>query len=94
MKKSKWADFLVTVAFRFIGGAILGCLVCLLVTYRFILRAFAHNHVHGPIIWLVVCGLAGGIIAAWTTPYWQRPWYKGVQDDDQIRLGQWRNKGR
>jgi len=76
MKKSKWPDFLFTIAVRFLGGSVLGCIV---LTYRGILRAFSHNHTHWPLIWLGLCGLAGGIIAVCTTPYWQTPWYKGIR---------------
>jgi hypothetical protein len=59
MKKSKWPDFIVTLAFRFIGGAILGC------------------------VFAVGCGLVGGLIAVCKTPYWQTPWYKGIDANRQ-----------
>jgi hypothetical protein len=83
MKKSKWPDFILTVAFRFIGGMILGCGACLIFGYRGILRAFARNHISAPVIWLAVCGFVGGIIAVCKTPYWQTPWYKGMKAKDQ-----------
>jgi F0F1-type ATP synthase assembly protein I len=38
MKKSKWPDFIVTLALRFIGGMILGCGLGVFLTYRFMLR--------------------------------------------------------
>ncbi len=81
MKKSKWPDFIVTVAFRFIGGAILGCGVGLLFGFKFILRAFARNHLSWPVVLLGLFALIGGIVAACNTPYWQTPWYKGVDGD-------------
>jgi hypothetical protein len=82
MKKSKWPDFILTVAFRFIGGMILGCGACLIFSYRSISRAFSRNHMSGPLIWMAACGLPGGIIAACKTPYWQTPWYKGKDQTD------------
>ncbi len=85
MKSNKWPDFIFTVVVRFICGIVLGSLACLLVSYRGILRAFSHNNIRGPVIWLVLCGLAGGIIAVFTVPHWQTPWYKGIRgpDDDE-----------
>jgi uncharacterized membrane protein YedE/YeeE len=82
MKKSKWPDFFLTIAFRFIGGMILGFGAGMIFTYRVMLRAFSRNHISGPVIWLGVCGLVGGIIAACKTPYWQTPWYKGIDNEE------------
>ncbi len=59
MKQSKWPDFLFTIVVRFLCGIAFGCLAWFF-SYRFILRAFSHNNTRGPLIWLVVCGLAGG----------------------------------
>jgi hypothetical protein len=83
MKKSKWPDFLLTVAIRFIGGVVLGCGFGVVCGFRLgiILRSFARNHIHGPFIFVGLCGLVGGIIAICTTPSWQRPWYKGIDHD-------------
>ena len=86
MKKSKWPDFLLTIAFRFIGGVILGVGLGVLFTYRVILRSFARNHKLVPVIILGVFGLAGGIVAIFQTPYWQRPWYKGIDRDEDKRI--------
>ena len=80
MKKSKWPDFIFTVVVRFICGILLGCLAGLLVAYRGILRAFSHNNTWGPLVLLALAALAGGIIAVFTTPSWQTPWYKGIRD--------------
>jgi hypothetical protein len=77
--KSKWPDFVFTVAVRFVSGIVLGGLACLLVSYRAILRSFSHDNAHGPLIWLAVCCLVGGIAAVLTTPHWQTPWYKGIR---------------
>ncbi len=63
MKQSKWPDFLFTIVVRFLCGIAFGCLAWFF-SYRFILRAFSHNNIRGPLLWLVVCGLAGGIIAS------------------------------
>jgi hypothetical protein len=85
MKQSKWPDFLFTIAVRLIGGIVLGGLACFVLGYRGILRAFSHDNTREPLIWLVLCGLAGGIIAVFTVPHWQTPWYKGIRgrDDDE-----------
>jgi hypothetical protein len=79
-KKSKWPDYLLTLAMRFISGGFLGCAAGFLVCFRGILRAFAHNHQHGVLLWLGLWAFIGGIIAACTVPYWERPWYKGIRD--------------
>jgi hypothetical protein len=76
MKKSKWPDFLFTLGVRFVCGVLLGGLVCFLLTWKGILRAFSHDHVYSPFIWLGVCGLIGGIAMAFTIPRWQTPWYQ------------------
>jgi hypothetical protein len=82
MKKSKWPDFLCTVAVRFVCGVPLGGVACLLVSYRGILRAFSHDDVYGPLVWLGLCGLAGGLVAVFTVPRWQTPWYK--RDSEEL----------
>jgi len=82
MKPNRWPDFLFTVAVRFLCGVVLGGLACVVVTYRGLLRALSHDDVRGPLVWLGVCGLAGGVVAVLTTPHWQAPWYRGIQDQD------------
>jgi hypothetical protein len=76
MRKSKWPDFLFTITVRFVCGIVLGGLVSLIFSWRGILRSFSHNNTHGPLIWLGLCGLGGGIAAAFTVPRWQTPWYR------------------
>ena len=76
MKKSKWPDFLFTIAVRFACGIVLGGLVCFFFTWRGILRAFSHDHIYGPFIWLGVSGFIGGVVTAFTVPRWQTPWYR------------------
>ena len=78
MKKSKWPDFVLTIIFRFIGGAILGCGIGLFLVWRGLLRGFARHHVRSILILLALFGVIGGIVGACSTPYWQRPWYKGL----------------
>ncbi|HXI83277.1 MAG TPA: hypothetical protein VNL17_04205 [Verrucomicrobiae bacterium] len=85
---NKWPDFLFTVTIRFIGGVFIGCLACVLFTYRVILAGFSHDNVHGPILWLILCGVIGGLVTVFTIPHWQTPWYKGIQkrkDDNSAR---------
>ena len=40
------------------------------------MRAFSHDNAHGPLIWLGLCGLVGGIVAVFTIPRWQTPWFR------------------
>jgi hypothetical protein len=86
MKPSKWPDFLFTIAVRLICGAVLGCLACFLFFWRGILRSFSHDHIQGPLLLLLLCGGVGSLIAVFTIPYWQTPWYKGIRgrDDDRV----------
>ncbi len=86
MKKSKWPGFLLTVIFRFIGGVILGVGLGVLFTYRVVLRSFARNHILTPVVILGIFGLAGGIVAVCQTPYWQTPWYKGIDRDEDAKI--------
>ena len=101
MKKNKWPDFILTLAIRFIGGMILGCIVAVLLGWRGILRSFGnyhyyrhqltspnypHSHLNWPLIWLTGCGLVGGIIAVCQTPYWQTPWYKGIDGNREEEI--------
>jgi hypothetical protein len=81
MKPNPWPDFLFTLAVRFVCGLILGGLGCFIFSWRGILRAFSHNHTHIPFIWLGLCALAGGVVALFTAPRWQTPWYKRDRDD-------------
>src|SRR5262245_47674770 len=76
MKKSKWPDFLFTIAVRFICGMVLGGVACSFFTWKGILRAFSHNDTIGPLVWLGICGLIGGVVAVFTVPRWQTPWYR------------------
>ncbi len=82
---NKWPDFLFTLFVRFLCGVLLGGLVCVIFSYRGILRAFSHDNTRAPLIWLGICALVGGIVAVVKTPYWQTPWYKGIRgrEDDQ-----------
>lgn len=50
MKKSKWSDFIFTIAVRFICGGVLGGVVCLLFSFRGVLRAFSHENAYGPLM--------------------------------------------
>lgn len=80
-KESKWPDYLFTIAVRFVCGVVLGGLACFAFTSSGILRAFANNHLSGPLIWLGICGVVGGFIGAFTVPHWQTPWYKRDQEE-------------
>ena len=84
MKQSKWPDFLFTITVRFVFGIVLGGLVCFLFSWKGILRAFSHDNTHVPLIWLGLCGLVGGIVAVFTVPRWQTPWYR--RDSEVLNL--------
>ena len=84
MKESKWPDFLFTIAVRFVCGAVLGGLACCLFTWRGILQSFSRNDTYGPLVWLGLCGLAGGIVGVFTVPRWQTPWYKRESDAENL----------
>ena len=77
---SKWPDFLFTIVVRFICGLVLGGMACVLLFYRGILRSFSHNHIRSVGIWLAIWCVGGGLIAVFTVPKWQTPWYKGIRD--------------
>jgi hypothetical protein len=82
MKQSKWPDFIFTIIVRFICGVVLGCLACFLLFWKAILRAFSHNHTHAPLVLMLLCGIVGGLIAVFTVPHWETPWYKGIRNRD------------
>jgi hypothetical protein len=92
MKKNKWPDFLFTVAVRLVCGVVFGALACLLLTWAGILRALTHNHNHALIIWLGFFGFAGGLVAVFTVPRWQTPWYK--RDTDEFVVTELGSEGR
>ncbi len=79
---NKWPDFLFTIAVRFICGLVLGGIVCVVLFYRGILTSFAHNHIRSVAIWLGIWCIGGGLVAAFTVPKWQTPWYKGIRQRD------------
>ncbi|HTR41362.1 MAG TPA: hypothetical protein VMH87_07065 [Pseudomonadales bacterium] len=83
--RSKWADFLFTLAVRFIGGGILGTLAGFLICFPgrgagknqiLIWVTGDENHPHRLVYWILAWAIGGGIIGMFTIPYWQRPWYK------------------
>lgn len=84
MKPNPWPDFLFTLAARFVCGVVFGGLLCFLFSWRGILRTFSHNDTHTPFILLGLCALAGGLIALFTVPRWQTPWYKRAPDELSI----------
>lgn len=84
MKPNPWPDFLFTLVVRLLCGVILGALACFILSWRGILRSFSHNQTHVPLIWLGLCALTGGVIALFTVPRWQTPWYK--RDPDELSI--------
>jgi hypothetical protein len=83
--RAKWADFLFTLAVRFIGGAVLGLLPGFLILCPgrrsgshplIVWVAGDEAHPHRFLYWFICWAVAGGIIGMFTTPYWQTPWYK------------------
>lgn len=88
--RAKWADFLFTLAVRFIVGAVLGALASILIcapvgrkysqhmgTNQLLLWVTGDAaHPHRFLYWVLAWSLGGAIIAMFTIPYWQTPWYK------------------
>ncbi|HLX73019.1 MAG TPA: hypothetical protein VKV04_25620 [Verrucomicrobiae bacterium] len=86
-KQNPWPDFLFALAVRFVCGVFMGGLACIVLTGRGMLWAFSRNHTHAPLLWLVLCAVAGGLIAVFTVPRWQKPWYKRDLDELSILRG-------
>ncbi len=84
MKKSKWPDFLFTVAVRLLCGVVLGVLVCLLLSWGGILKVFSRGNIYVPLVWLGLYAVGGGLVAVFTVPRWQTPWYK--RDTGQLGI--------
>jgi hypothetical protein len=72
----KRGDFLITLAVRFVGGAVLGCIASVVLGYRTILQAFAEDEIGAVVLRFLIWGVIGGIVGMVTTPRWQTPWYK------------------
>lgn len=79
---NKWPDFLFTVIVRFLCGTVLGAVICLVFFYKGILTAFSHNHIRVVVVWLILWVVGGGLVAVFSVPRWQTPWYKGIRDRD------------
>ena len=92
MKKNQWPDFLFTFAVRLVCGVVFGALACLLLTSAGIFRALTHNQNHAVIVWLGIFGSAGGLVAVFTVPRWQTPWYK--RDTDEFVVTELGSEGR
>ena len=75
---NSWPDFIFTIVVRLFFGIVLGGLACFVFMWRGILNAFAHNNTRVPLVVISVCGILGGLIAVFTVPRWQTPWYKGL----------------
>lgn len=88
MSKGKWPDFIFTLAVRLFCGVLLGGLLCVVLSYRGILRSFSHNHMWAAGVWLGLWALIGGLVSVLTTPRWQTPWYQGISGP-----AEWRNLG-
>jgi len=93
VNKSKWPDFLFTLAVRFVCGVVFGVLACVLFSALGILRTFAHNHSVAPFVRMGLWGFIGGLMAVFTVPRWQTPWHKSdriqlrLQGDDWLKPG-------
>jgi hypothetical protein len=84
--RSKWLDFLFTIAVRGAFGAVLGAIAGLLfcaptsprtARHPLLLLVFGNKaHPWRPYFWFGAWALGGAIIALRTTPRWQTPWYR------------------
>ena len=69
-----WLDFVITVAIRFVCGAVLGAVAVFIITYRSTLRDIAEGHF--PIERVLLFAAIGGVICTFTTPRDSLPWVK------------------
>jgi hypothetical protein len=94
--RGKWPDFLFTLGIRFFCGAVLGVLASFLIFLICVPRGHRaarpplvlwvfndEAHAHRPYYWFGAWSLLGGIVAAFTIPRWQTPWYK--RDSPNLR---------
>jgi hypothetical protein len=87
-KRSKWGDFWFTVCVRVICGLILGGLAGVLFGGPFrsgtrgILWHLSHDDFRWVVVWMSAWIIGGAIVSVFTVPYWQWPWYRGRDDDD------------
>ncbi len=70
-----WFGFLLTLAVRFISGAVIGCVVSLLLGFRVVMGAIAEGRL--PIERFLVWGAIAGVICMFTAPRDSWPWIKG-----------------
>lgn len=94
--KGKWSDYIFTVVVRFICGAIIGLLIGLILAFFGGRRGrLGVGRAHSTLVdlvekgeyrtlflWFGLAGFLGGLIAVFTIPRWQTPWYKSVLDDE------------
>lgn len=93
----KWSDYLTTVLVRAIAGFIGGVLVGLLLAFfgTFMLSTHPHVRRESPlvettnrgqywvlIIWFIITGAIGALIAVLTIPRCETPWYKSILDEE------------
>lgn len=78
IQREEWIDFLVLVALRFLGGTVLGIVVCFLYFSDSLSGALARDEFKGPVVHFLVAAFLGGIGAIVTIPRWQTPWYESV----------------
>jgi hypothetical protein len=93
--KSRWPDFLFTIAVRSLCGMVVGLLISVPLIFfgkrKSPLVELIQAHRYEVLIgWFALWGLGGAIIGIWTTPHWQRPWFKykkwGDKDNDDIHV--------
>ena len=89
MKSSgDWSNYLSIVFIRALGGGIVGGVAGLFFGIGrrgrggFILKHLADDKITPVILWFAAWIIGGAIVATFTIPHWQTPWYKGDHQHD------------
>lgn len=70
-----WFGFLLTLAVRFISGAVIGCVISFVFGFRVVMDAIAEARL--PLERFLIWGVIGGVICMLTAPRDSWPWIKG-----------------
>lgn len=73
-KREIWNDYLLTLAVRGVGGAILGVIAGILLGYRGILHALGEDHIGALGNWFLISLGIGFVVGMVTSPAESHPW--------------------
>lgn len=80
-----WAEFIFALAVRFLVGAVIALAICLALTFfagsrgprKSVLVESVNAGATGFLFWwFAAWAVIGGLMAAFSIPRWQTPWYK------------------